>query len=212
MTKSRKRVEDVMSDQINARPGQALDGIGQDGLDRHGLLKCMAWAGVGIVWAVSGGVRRSMGLADAYAGTQTASLSFVQISDSHIGFNKPAIPHPGETLTEAIGICGILAVVAARADIGPLAIGAARAGEAREVQIDNYSFSPGVLTVRAGAMVTRVNHDELPHTIVSADSPRQFISGGLDIDDKFSFTFGKAGAYTYICSVHPHMIGKIIVQ
>jgi Icc protein len=91
-----------MSDQINVRPGQSLEGIGQDGLDRRGLLKCMAWAGVGIVWAVSGGVPRSMGLADAYAATETAGLFFVQISDSHIGFNKPANPHPAKTLTEAI--------------------------------------------------------------------------------------------------------------
>jgi 3',5'-cyclic-AMP phosphodiesterase len=91
-----------MSEQINTGPGQALEGIGQDGLDRRGLLKCMAWAGVGIVWTGSGGVPRSMALADAYAGTQTASLSFVQISDSHIGFNKPANPRPGKTLTEAI--------------------------------------------------------------------------------------------------------------
>src|SRR5690348_9902089 len=86
----------------------------------------------------------------------------------------------------AIGICGILAAVAERGDIRPLAIGAARAGEAREVLIDNYSFSPGVLTVRAGTIVTWVNHDEVPHTIASVDNPRQFKSGGLDTDDKFS--------------------------
>jgi plastocyanin len=112
----------------------------------------------------------------------------------------------------AIGICGILAIVVDRADIRPLAIGAARAEEAREVQIDNYSFSPGILTVRTGTIVTWVNHDETPHTIVSVGNPRVFKSGGLDTDDKFSFTFSTAGAYTYICSVHPHMIGKIIVQ
>src|ERR1700746_3105151 len=82
LMKSHEPGEDVMSDEINARPGQALESIAQDGLDRPGLLKCMAWAGVGIVWAVSGGVPRSMGLADAYAAAETASLSFVQISDS----------------------------------------------------------------------------------------------------------------------------------
>ena len=65
-------------------------------VDRRGLLKCMAWAGTGVVWAVSGGVPRSLGLiGQASAAEVTASsLTFVQLSDSHIGFRLAANPKP----------------------------------------------------------------------------------------------------------------------
>jgi Icc protein len=91
-----------MSDQIKARPGLEAEFPGGDGLDRRGLLKCMAWAGAGILWTVSGGVPRSMGFGDASAATQPDRLTFVQISDTHIGFNKPANPDPARTMTEAV--------------------------------------------------------------------------------------------------------------
>src|SRR5438128_12390641 len=78
---------------------------GQDGIDRRGFLKCMAWAGTGVLWTMSGGILRSQTLsrasdaADAAAG---ADLSFVQISDSHIGFNKEANKDVAATLREAV--------------------------------------------------------------------------------------------------------------
>ena len=86
------------------------------------------------------------------------------------------------------------------------------AAETREVDIDNYTFTPGDLTVPVGTTVTWVNHDEIPHTVAAADTPRSFKSSGLDTDDKFSFTFAKPGTYTYLCTVHPYMTGKIVVQ
>lgn len=89
---------------------------------------------------------------------------------------------------------------------------AVAAADAREVQIENYSFSPGALTLPVGTTVTWTNHDETPHTVVAGDSPRSFRSAGLDTGDRFSFTFGKAGTYAYFCSVHPRMTGKIIVR
>jgi hypothetical protein len=91
-----------MSNQDKTRPGQTLAAIGRDGLDRRGLLKCMAWAGAGVVWTVSGGVPRSMALGEAYAATQPDGLTFVQISDTHIGFDKPANPHTAATMTAAV--------------------------------------------------------------------------------------------------------------
>jgi plastocyanin len=84
--------------------------------------------------------------------------------------------------------------------------------ETREVQIDNYKFAPGDLTVPVGTPVTRVNHDEIPHTAAVADNPRSFKSAGLETDDKFSFTLAKAATYTYFCSVHPYMTGKTVVR
>ena len=73
-------------------------------LNRRQALKCAAWAAFGLVWTPIGGVPTSslVGPAEA-AGT---GFSFVQISDSHIGFNKPANPNPNATLTEAIGKIG----------------------------------------------------------------------------------------------------------
>src|SRR5712675_498667 len=77
-----------------------------DGVDRRGFLKCMAWAGTGVLWTISGGVLSSralgqvpgMPLLAAPAGT----LNFVQISDSHIGFKKPANLDVGATFRETI--------------------------------------------------------------------------------------------------------------
>jgi amicyanin len=81
-----------------------------------------------------------------------------------------------------------------------------------EVKIDNFSFGPAELKISAGTTVTWVNHDDIPHTVVSTDDPKAFKSKVLDTDEKFSFTFSKAGTYPYFCSIHPKMTGKVIVQ
>jgi plastocyanin len=79
-----------------------------------------------------------------------------------------------------------------------------------EVKIDNFSFGPQTLTVPAGTTATWINRDDIPHTVVSNDGV--FKSKVLDTDDKFSYTFSKAGTYPYFCSIHPKMTGKVIVQ
>ena len=79
-----------------------------------------------------------------------------------------------------------------------------------EVKIDNFSFGPATLTVPVGTSVTWTNRDDIPHTVVSSDGV--FKSKALDTDEKFSFTFSKAGTYSYFCSIHPKMTGKVIVQ
>jgi Icc protein len=76
------------------------------GTSRRSLLKCMAWAGTGIVWTVSGGVPRPFGIGEALAAT--GEFTFVQISDSHIGFNKEANPDPNATLQAALDRIGKL--------------------------------------------------------------------------------------------------------
>jgi Icc protein len=70
-----------------------------DGVDRRGFLRCMAWAGSGVVWAVSGGIPRSELLGQT---GDSGGFQFVQISDSHIGFNKPANADVNATLQLAI--------------------------------------------------------------------------------------------------------------
>ncbi len=74
--------------------------IDNDGIDRRGFLRCMSWAGTAVVWTVAGGLPRSGLIGSAEAATE--GLRFVQISDSHIGFNKPANPDAVGTLQEAI--------------------------------------------------------------------------------------------------------------
>ena len=79
-----------------------------------------------------------------------------------------------------------------------------------EVRVDNFTFGPDMLTVPANSTVTWVNKDDVPHVIASNDG--LFKSKALDTDDKYSYTFAKAGSYSYYCSIHPKMIGKVVVQ
>jgi len=78
------------------------------------------------------------------------------------------------------------------------------------VKIDNFVFGPDTLTVPVGATVTWTNKDDIPHTTVSTDGV--FKSKVMDTDEKFSYTFAKAGTYPYYCTIHPKMTGKVVVQ
>src|ERR1700686_2537994 len=78
------------------------------------------------------------------------------------------------------------------------------------VNIDNFVFGPQTITVPVGATVTWTNKDDIPHTSVSTDGV--FKSKVLDTDEKFSYTFTKAGTYPYYCTIHPKMTGKVVVQ
>ena len=80
-----------------------MSGLEADGESRRGFLKCMTWAGTGLVWTVAGGVPASLGLEAAAATTKAAPFSFVQVSDSHIGFSKPFAPDVRATFREALG-------------------------------------------------------------------------------------------------------------
>jgi|ERR1700761_3484071 plastocyanin len=84
------------------------------------------------------------------------------------------------------------------------------AAAAAEVKVDNFSFSPATLTVAAGTTVTWTNRDDIPHNVVSTD--KVFKSKVMDTDEKFSYTFTKAGSYAYFCSIHPHMTGTVVVK
>jgi plastocyanin len=83
-------------------------------------------------------------------------------------------------------------------------------GANAEVKIDNFVFGPQTISVPVGATVTWTNKDDIPHTAVSTDGV--FKSKVMDTDEKFSYTFTKAGTYSYFCSVHPKMTGKVVVQ
>ena len=161
----------------------------------------------------------------------------MQLSDSDMGFNKPAnqdviatlkaaidkingSPHQpskrgNRTMTKAsLWIVTLAApvMIAILFLAGlPTATASNRfpAGNA-EVKIDNFSFGPRELTVSVGTTVTWINRDEIPHTVVSSNGV--FKSKVRDTDEKFSYTFTKAGTYPYYCSVHPKMTGKVVVH
>jgi 3',5'-cyclic-AMP phosphodiesterase len=83
---------------------QRLQDLNNDGIDRRGFLTCMAWAGTGLVWVMSGGIPVSRAFAQTMdrQASKGGDFSFVQISDSHMGFNKPANPDVVATLQAAV--------------------------------------------------------------------------------------------------------------
>jgi 3',5'-cyclic-AMP phosphodiesterase len=83
------------------------------------------------------------------------------------------------------------------------------AAGARAITIDNFSFAPRETAVSIGAAVTWTNKDDVPHNIVATRG--QFRSPVLDTDEQFSHSFNQSGTYEYYCSLHPKMIGHIVV-
>jgi 3',5'-cyclic AMP phosphodiesterase CpdA len=80
-------------------------------MTRRHALECMIWAGTGVLWTVNGGIPTSALMGEASAATASpGALSFLQISDSHVGFDKAANPDALGTLKEAIGLVGTLPV------------------------------------------------------------------------------------------------------
>src|SRR5512143_3680053 len=73
-----------------------------DGLSRRKVLECMTWAGTGVLWTVAGGVPASLGIIDGALAQEPKGFTFLQISDSPMGFAKPANPNAQGPLEEAI--------------------------------------------------------------------------------------------------------------
>ena len=99
--------------------------------------------------------------------------------------------------------------VAVLAGVTVVTITPARAADAT-VKIDNFTFAPQHFAVKIGTTVTWENEEDTPHTVAS--STKLFRSNALDTGDRFSFTFTTPGVYQYFCSLHPHMIGTIVVE
>ncbi len=84
------------------------------------------------------------------------------------------------------------------------------AATAATINIDNFAFAPPDLTIAAGTTVTWKNEDGEVHRV--QDDHKRFSSSALDTDDSFSHTFAAPGVYHYFCSIHPYMVGKIVVK
>jgi len=91
----------------------------------------------------------------------------------------------------------------------PAALAASAAPGEADVAIDDFAFAPSPLGVKAGTTVVWTNRDGEPHTVVDVDGG--FKSAALDTGDSFRHRFDRPGTFTYVCSLHPHMIGKIVV-
>ncbi|MGO9447024.1 MAG: cupredoxin family copper-binding protein [Thiobacillaceae bacterium] len=87
---------------------------------------------------------------------------------------------------------------------------AAAMAPALSVEITKFSFQPREITVAPGTKIIWTNHDEVPHTVTSAD--KSFASMALDTDDRFEHTFMREGDFQYYCVVHPYMTGVVHVR
>ena len=110
---------------------------------------------------------------------------------------------PSLKLMAGAAIAGVLG-------FGALGVALAAAPGATSVNIDNFTFSPPTITVAAGTTVKWTNNDDIPHTVRAVDG--SFHSKAMDTDDSYAFTFAKPGVYSYFCSIHPKMVGKVVVK
>jgi len=113
--------------------------------------------------------------------------------------------HSFQNLAIAAALGGVVAVALAAAVLPGWADPAAAA-----VAIDNFTFNPQNITVKAGTTVTWTNKDDIPHALAATD--RSFKSKTLDTENHYAFTFTAPGTYPYFCSLHPHMTGTIVVE
>jgi plastocyanin len=84
------------------------------------------------------------------------------------------------------------------------------ADDASTIVVKSFMFTPVTTQVKAGTKVTWTNKDEEPHTIASDNG--SFRSSAIDTDESFSYKFDKPGTYHYTCSIHPRMVGTIVVE
>jgi amicyanin len=115
---------------------------------------------------------------------------------------------PFDTLAPAALLALATGVAPHQAQAAPVLASAAEA--TLEVRIANFTFQQPTVSVKPGTTVTWINDDDIPHTVVATD--KSFRSRVLDTGDRFSFTFARAGEFDYFCSLHPHMMGKVIVR
>ena len=106
------------------------------------------------------------------------------------------------TILSRRNVCGLLLTL-------PLLAPARAEEEAAHIMIDNFVFNPGEVKLKTGTKVTWKNADDIPHTVMAKGGV--FRSKPLDTGDEFSYVFAKAGKVDYFCTLHPHMVGSVIV-
>jgi plastocyanin len=114
-------------------------------------------------------------------------------------------------LRHAIAAAAVGAVVGAGLAGGMMVARAQSTPAPTAISIDNFTFAPPTLTVKAGTTVKWTNKDDIPHGIAATNNSFAR-SKALDTDDSYLFTFTTPGTYQYFCYIHPHMTGTIVVQ
>jgi plastocyanin len=105
-------------------------------------------------------------------------------------------------------LTGVGMVVLGAIEVNVPSVG--QTSNATQIEVKDFTFAPTPLTVKAGSTVTWTNKDDEPHTVVSDTG--LFRSGGMDTNESFSYKFDKPGTYRFTCSIHPRMVGTIVVQ
>jgi plastocyanin len=106
---------------------------------------------------------------------------------------------------------GALFALATCVALGPSVVVAA--GAPTTVEVSKFTFGPKEITVAPGSTVRWINHDEVPHTVASAQGQEKVMgSKAMDTDDRYDVTFSKEGDYAYYCTVHPFMTGVVHVH
>ena len=95
-------------------------------------------------------------------------------------------------------------------ETAPWSRSTAESADPAKVVVKDFMFMPTPLTVKSGSTVTWTNKDDEPHTVVSDTGV--FKSGGMDTNESFSYKFDKPGTYHFTCSIHPRMVGTVVVQ
>ena len=108
------------------------------------------------------------------------------------------------TVLRRVAGAGIGALAAA------MAVRASRADDSGKVTVDNFTFVPPLLRVKVGTSVTWTNHDDIPHSVVCP--ALNLRSHPMDTNDSFSYTFSRAGTFSYVCGLHPFMHGQVEVS
>jgi 3',5'-cyclic-AMP phosphodiesterase len=208
-TKHHDRDHERFDDEGNTRPtgsNHIRADTSDDGVDRRGFLRCMAWAGTATVWAMSGGVPRSfpIGRTPFLTDTQKKSIFFAQISDSHIGFNKEANPDVTATLREAVAKLNALpqrpAFVLHTGDITQLAKPSEfdTANEVlKEVKTDRVLYVPGehdVATDNGVSYLARYGKNTKGHGWYSFDHHGAHFVGLVNVLDLKAGGLGSLGA------------------
>ena len=105
----------------------------------------------------------------------------------------------------------VLGAVVGSGLAGGVMVARAQTTPVMAVSIDNFTFTPQTLTVKAGTTVTWTNKDDIPHGVAATGNAFKR-SAAMDTDDSYSFTFTTPGTYQYFCYIHPHMTGTIVVE
>jgi 3',5'-cyclic AMP phosphodiesterase CpdA len=102
--------QESLKESVGESIGEGVNRGAGEGVNRRKVLECMTWVGTGVLWTIAGGVPHSLGIMGEAVAKEASGLTFLQISDSHVGFDKPANPNALGTLEEAIAKVNALPV------------------------------------------------------------------------------------------------------